>query len=165
MAFCGSASLSITGWNESRLAMAKRRSTASPWRWYERETRGWSTGVCVWSLCRAEVSSYTQCHKRWANADSGPTLNQCWFNVSCKLCFLGTTVPPLGYSLIAGDSMMVHTQFCETQWRHLKPFWMGTLWKQCYKRPPCPPYFIILSSLVTTIKVKAIEFYRMGLLD
>ena len=53
--------------------------------------------------------------------------------------------------------------FCETQWRHWKPFWMGTRWKQNYIRPP-PPYFIVLASSVTTMEFKAIEFHRINLL-
>ena len=56
--------------------------------------------------------------------------------------------------------MMCFLQFCETQWRHRKPFWIGTRWKRSYIRPP-PPYFIVLASSVTIMEVKAIEFHRI----
>ena len=54
----------------------------------------------------------------------------------------------------------VHLQSCETQWRHRKPFWMGTRWKQSYIRPPLP-YFIVLGSSVTKMETKAIEFHKI----
>ena len=54
-------------------------------------------------------------------------------------------------------------QFCKTQWRHRKPFWMGTRWKQSYIRPP-PPYSIVLTSSVTAMEVKDIEFHRISVL-
>ena len=51
------------------------------------------------------------------------------------------------------------TECCETQWRHRKPFWTNTRWKQCYIIPP-PPCFIVSDSSVKTLQVKAIEFHR-----
>ena len=34
------------------------------------------------------------------------------------------------------------SQFCQMQWRHRKPFWMASQWKQCYISPSSP-YFIL----------------------
>ena len=51
------------------------------------------------------------------------------------------------------------TEFCETQWRHRKPFWTDTRWKQCPIIPP-PPYFILSDSSVKTLQVKANVFDR-----
>ena len=49
---------------------------------------------------------------------------------------------------------------CETRWRHRKPFWMATRWKQSYITPPLP-FLIVLASSVKILEVKAFEFHRI----
>ena len=83
------------------------------------------------------------------------TLNHLAANV------LHVTFKWVAYATLYWDqSVIIAGKFCETQWRHRKPFWMGARGKQSYIRSP-PPYFIVLASSVTTMGVKSTEFHSM----
>ena len=64
-------------------------------------------------------------------------------------CFKSATRHSRGKIHFVCNGCPYLSQFCETQWRHRKPFWMAFRWKQCYIRPPLPCFNVLASSVKT----------------